>query len=286
MQNTGNRSKAVTKDSLSGKKKSDMLKALTVYERRSTKRNPAYLIYGFAMSFIWPLFVVLPFVFGQSSLFSDLVFPFDTRSALLCALFLGLTASCFACGFSVLPVTAFSREGDSFSMLRSMPIDYRLYFKSKRNFAMLICTLGSVLYVVIAGVVCIALGIITIGNCWVILYGAAASFLLDLIFIDWMLLKNSKRPYFNWDSETEISRKLCWINVVAFIIGFVAMLLMIASIVLSTMLSVSEGAADTGWITTIVVIVSVSVAVILSILAFAFDRFAVKKAEKNLLNLE
>jgi len=33
-------------------KKNDVLKALTIYEAKSARRNPAYLIYGYIMSFI------------------------------------------------------------------------------------------------------------------------------------------------------------------------------------------------------------------------------------------
>ena len=43
MQNTGTNKKKVTKESLSGKKKISVLKALTGYESKHTRRNPAYL---------------------------------------------------------------------------------------------------------------------------------------------------------------------------------------------------------------------------------------------------
>ena len=126
------------------------------------------------MTFIWPLFFVLPFAFGKNALFST-AGSVDTSAALICAIFLGVAASCFACGFNNLPGTAFSREGGSFYILRAMPLDFKDYYKSKLRFAMLICSLGSVPYILILGIVCIATGIVTFTGSWVFLYSALSS---------------------------------------------------------------------------------------------------------------
>ncbi|WP_405340383.1 hypothetical protein [Ruminococcus sp.] len=150
------------------------------------------------------------------------------------AVLVGVTASCFSCGFNILPATAFTREGSTFEMLKTMPVDYREYYKSKRNFSMLICSLGSVLYVVILGVVCLIVGIITIESSRVILFGAPVSFMTNLIFINAMLLKNAKRPNFDWDSETEFSRKLCRINVVAIVIDVITPVALLTAVMFAT----------------------------------------------------
>ncbi|MBQ1238414.1 MAG: hypothetical protein IIX71_00325, partial [Ruminococcus sp.] len=220
MQNTGSAKKPVEKSMLSGRKKRSALKALTSYEAKNAHRNPAYMIYGFAMTFIWPLFFVLPFAFGKNAIFST-AGSVDTSAALICAIFLGIAASCFACGFNNLPGTAFSREGDSFYILRAMPLDFKDYYKSKLRFAMLICSLGSVSYILILGIVCIATGIVTFTGSWVFLYSAFVCVLCNLIFVNCMLVSNAKSPVFNRDSETELSRKLGGINAVALVVGFV-----------------------------------------------------------------
>ena len=49
-----------------------------------------------------------------------------------------VTASCYACGFNILANTAFSREGSGFAVIRSLPVPLTDYYKSKRNFAMMI----------------------------------------------------------------------------------------------------------------------------------------------------
>lgn len=285
MQATGTKNKAVHQDAL-GSRKSNALKALTKYEARMTRRNPAYLIYGFAMSFVWPLIVILPFVFGNSSLTNSLSAPLDTRAAIICALTAAVTASGFACGFNNLPTSAFSREGGTYSALRAMPIRFKDYYSSKRRFSLLIVSLGSILYLLIAGIVCTATGILAVENCWVILYGACVSFLLNLIFIDAMLLKNSKKPVFDWDSETEISRKLSWVNAVAIVIGVVAMIMLFIAIPFSTSLGSPDSSLDLETITTGTAVTAVVVPVVFLILAFAVNKYAVKKAEKNLMNIE
>ena len=69
MQAISAKKKAVTKETLSGAKKST-LGALTGYEVRSARRNPAYLIYGFVMSFVWP--VLMPVRIPRFRLASEL----------------------------------------------------------------------------------------------------------------------------------------------------------------------------------------------------------------------
>lgn len=275
MQSTGAGKKTVTEDDLRDSKKAGSLKALYSYEAKSTRRNPSYLIYGFAMTFIWPLLFAIPLLMGDNMPLSEIKLPLDIRTSMLGALFLGLTASCFACGFNVLPVTAFSREGRNFDMIRTLPIDFTEYCKSKRNFSMLICSLGSAGYIIIAGIFCVVTGIVPFTDCWTFLYGAGISFLMNLIIIDCMLLSNSVKPRFDWDSETELSRKLGWINVVAVIAGMITLVGLLLVAVLSTMVPVIS-----------VVITSALSALIIIVLAFAVNRSAIKKAAENLMKLE
>ena len=285
MQTTGSANKAISKSDLEGKKKSSALKALTGYESKSSRRNPAYLIYGFAMSFVWPLIIGLPMFFSSRSILETVSFPLDMRMAAVCAVSLGVTASCMSCGFNLLAATAFSREGRTFSALCAMPIDFREYYKSKRNFAMLVCSLGSVGYVIIIGIVCLITGVITVAGSWVILCSAAVSFLLNTVLVNWMLVHNSKKPYFNWDSETEISRKLCWINVVSIIIGIAAFIAFMIAFAFSSPDRIAEIPGSSDILTTISVITVTAVILISVILAFAVNRFSVKRGAKNLTKL-
>lgn len=279
MQNTGTRKKAVSKETLRSGKKNSALKALTVYEAKSSRRNPAYMIYGFVISFLWPVLFALPLVFDKDSVLTRISFPLDTLPALLCFMSFAATASCFSCGFNILPGSAFSREGSTFGAIRAMPVDFRDYYRSKRNFSMLICSLGSVLYVVILGIVCVAAGFISVGSSWTVIPGILVSFLLDLTFVNLLLLKNSGHPRFDWDSETELARKLGVINLIIIVIGVLMLTVFIASLVMTPMLT------DPAIGRIILIICTASTGVIL-VLALVIDHLAVRKAAGNLMKLE
>lgn len=280
MQSTGTGKKIVSKGALSGKKQADTGKALFSCEAKLTRRNPAYLIYGFAMTFIWPLMIVLPFVFGNSSSDGILRAPISTGASLLCAVSLGLAASCFACGFNNLAVTAFTREGSNFSALKAMPLDFKAYYNSKRNLSLLVCSLGSVLYIIILGVVCLMTGFITIQSSWTVLCGAVIAFLSNIIIINCMLLKNAKKPRFDWDSETEFSRRLTWLNVVAIVIGTVAFIAFFIALLVPAALG------ENGMILPLAAGIFVLLAAALAATAFAVSRAFVRIAEKSLMAVE
>lgn len=285
MQNTGFAKKPVEESMLSAGKKRGVLKALTSYEAKSARRNPAYMIYGFAMTFIWPLFFVLPLAFGKNALFSSVNVSVDTSAALICALLLGVTASCFACGFNILPGTAFSREGDSFFVLRAMPLDFKDYYKSKLRFSMLICSLGSVSYILILGIVCIATGVVPFTGSWVFLYGAFVCVLCNLIFVNCMLANNAKSPTFNRDSETEISRKLSGINIAALVIGFVTYIALLVSVVIAAIPELSAVFLNSTTVTAAAVAAAVFALAVLAV-AVAVNKTSVKKAEQSLAEIE
>ncbi len=286
MQSTGSKKGAVSKEALGKREKSGTVKALTSYEAKSTRRNPAYLLYGFAMTMIWPVMMFLPILFGNNSEISEVNFPLNTALAQFCAVPLGVTASCFACGFNVLPATAFSREGGSFYALKALPIDFKDYCKSKRNFSMFVCSLGSVAYILILGIVCLITGVVEITGAWIFLYSAGVSFLTNLILVNCMLLKNAKKPNFDWDSETEISRKLSWINIAALIAGVVMFIALIVTAALATFTRADQIAFDVNILTLAGVIVCVVFGLILFAVAYAVNKTAVEKAERLLASRE
>ena len=160
-----------------------------------------------------------------------------------------------------------------------MPVDLADYCRSKRNFSLLICSGGSVLYVIAAGIICVAAGYISVKNSWIIAAGACFSFLLNLIFINLMLFKNSKKPQLNWDSETELSRKLGAVNLVIIVIGVLMLVVFLAALALGPLLNNPAAARN-------VLIICAATSVIILFLALILNRFAVKAAANNLMKLE
>ena len=136
------------------------------------------------------------------------------------------------------------------------------------------------LYILVLGIVCLVMGFITPQSGWTILVGAG----IASIIINCMLLKNAKKPQFDWDSETEFSRKLTWVNVVVIVIG-VAMFIAFMLSILSPFI-IKNMRIDDGLLLTVIAVVAFVVAAALFVTAFAVNRFAVKKAEQYLLRHE
>lgn len=278
MQNTGKNNKDVSKSLRQNVRKGNSKKALTSYEAKSAKRNPAYLIYGFVMSLAWPVVFLLPLILGNN-IINGIKLPFSNIEALVAFMLFAITASCFSCGYNVLPGSAFSREGSNFSMIRTLPIDYTDYYKSKRNFSLLICSLGSVLYVIILGIASITFGILSIENSWIIPMSACLSFLINTICINILILRNSKSPNFNWDSETEISRKLGIINIIFIIVGVVFLMITIACMIIVKYIDISN-------LMQTALIICLAIILITFVLAFVINRFAMRKTINNLIAME
>ena len=278
MQNTASGRKAVTTESLQSIRKNGQVKALTIYEARSARRNPAFLIYGFVMSFIWPVLFALPFVLGNSST-GRINIPLGFAPTLISILAFALTASCFACGYNILSGTAFSREGSTFAAIRALPVDAKDYYKSKRNFALLICSLGSAFYVVLAGIVCIIAGFIPVSCIWAIPAGAFLSVMIDLFIINLILLRHSRKPRLNWDSETEFSRKLGLINFVVIVAGVIFMVVCLGVVFFASLI---DEAGITGAVLTVFAVVFFAV----TGASLLFNNYAVKAGAKNLAEVE
>ncbi len=271
--------KKMTKAVLYGGKKKSALRALTDYEAKSAGRNPAYLIYGFVINFLWPVLFILPCILGNNLLSAGIPLPMDTIPALPAVMSFAVMASCFSFGFNTLPGNAFSREGSSFYAIRALPVDPADYCRSKRNFSMLLCSGGSTLYVAVAGIVCLAAGFISAGSSWVIPAGVCVSLLLNLVFSDLMLLKASKKPQLDWDSETEFARKLGVPNGVMIVAGVFMLVVFMAILALGLILSEPP-------FERITLTVCTAAGLLILIAALVLERFAVKKAVKNLMKLE
>lgn len=279
MKSTGSKRKAVSRDMLQGTKKSSVRKALTSYESKSARRNPAYLIYGFVVSFVWPALFVLPLILGNNTIFDQVQVPLDTITSLLVFTSLGACASCFACGFNILPGSAFSREGGGLRAIRSLPIDYTDYCRSKRNAAMRVCVCGSVSYVIITGIAGLVAGFVPLKCWWMVPASACICFLLDVVFIDLMIYKDSRKPHLDWDSETELARKLGVINLIIIILGVLLLIIFMGGMVFGSLLSTPTPAR-------IVMIICAAVSLAAVILAIVIDKFALNAAAKNLMKLE
>ena len=224
------------------------------------------------------LFAV-PILISDDTITSRMPEHIGTLPALVGFVLFAMAASCLTCGLNILPGSAFSREGSGFSAIRALPIDFTVYFKSKRNFILLLCCLGSVLYVAVLGIICIVTGFISVGSGWTVLAGAVLCFFLDLLLIDLMMWQDARKPRFNWDSETELARKHGFINIIAIIAGFALLITSGIAFMIGQML---EG-------TMIMKVALILCAVIGSVVvaaALIMDKAAVRSSAESLMKFE
>lgn len=123
-------------------------------------------------------------------------------------------------------------------------------------------------------IICIASGFISIGNFWVIPVSVVFSFLVDLICVDLMLLRNSKKPRFTWDSETEFSRKLGLINGILVFLGVFMGMISLLFACFGFMLN------DPG-----ALIICVAALAVILVLALAINNYTIKTASRNLYRI-
>ena len=166
-----------------------------------------------------------------------------------------------------------------------MPLDFKDYYKSKLRFSMLICSLGSVPYILILGIVCIVTGIVPLSGSWVFLYSAFVCVLCNLIFVNCMLVSNAGNPVFNRDSETELSRKLGGINAVALVVGFVMYIALFVFVIIAAIPELSAIFLNSTTVTVAAVTAAVFALIVL-VIAAAVNKTSVKKAEKSLMVIE
>ena len=151
---------------------------------------------------------------------------------------------------------------------------------------MFVCSLGSVAYILILSVVCMITGVVEPLGFWIFPYSAGVSFLTNLILVNCMLLKNAKKPNFDWDSETEISRKLSWINIAALIAGVVMLIALIVTAALATFTRADQIAFDLNVLTLAGVVACVVFGLVLFAVAYAVNKAAAEKAERLLASRE
>ena len=132
---------------------------------------------------------------------------------------------------------------------------------------------------IILGIVCIVAGLVSVWSGWTLLAGAGVSFLMNLLLIDLMILRDSAKPRLNWDSEVELSRKLGLVNIIAVVFGVIMLMIFIVCMFIIPSLT------DPAFMQA-AFILAAAMALIVLAAALAVNHFAMKKAARNLADFE
>ena len=275
MQSTGSVQKHLTETTLQkGTSQKSVMKTLIGRELKMVGRNPAYLMTGYLYTFGMPLLMGFVMFMTRSELLSDL----DGLKAKLAenpvlgyailwaasAMFTAI-ASCMNAHSS----TAFSREGDSFFILKLLPISWKEVLKAKQRTALIICSLGSTTYVIIAGIVLSILGFVQLPS---VLPALVMNVALLYLCVNVNLMHDIKHPNFTWESEAQMVKKSN--N------NLLAIVLMFVSIVVPMMVA---GISTIGGI--IPVVIMAVVTLIYVAISFAFHLHTMKSGVEKLQKL-
>ena len=182
---------------------------LILKEFNSVRRNPVYTLNGFILPFAWPLILLLIL----KSLLSTVVTLFQSADLLsdvpgagafmiiVSTLALMVFATSYAILASPLAVTALSREGKSFSIMKQLPISYRVQLKAKRDMALRLALLSSTGYLLIISIV---FSIACRVNLLYLLAALAIQLPLVFLLVNLEFYAGLKSPNFEWDNEKDI----------------------------------------------------------------------------------
>ena len=199
-------------------KKKSVLKAYMIRDLKLIKRNPAYLTKGFLLTIIYPAVVIIMYLF--SSTYSDL-FGLDTLKNNMAVLgwTFGMSSLITIIGSSTNAVasTPISREGEDFMLLKQTPVDFRIVLRAKQLAALFICALGSVTYMVIGGLVLVAIGVLPL---WDVLYALAICVGMLFFCVNINMLSDIKKPSLAWESEADmLNKKVSAASLVLLLVG-------------------------------------------------------------------
>ncbi len=180
-----------------GTRASHIVYSYTMKELKLLFRTPVYFLNCILMNFLWPLFLIIPFISQTAAQDEDIsaLLPYlqgpGAESAIVLAFF---AAGIFVTGSNLISSTAISREGKNLFFMKFIPVDYRKQLLAKS-------LSGAVMgFVGILMLVPVALFVVRI-KAYVVAIGIAVSIPGVLFSSILGLLVDAAMPKLNWDTE-------------------------------------------------------------------------------------
>lgn len=176
--------------------KSSVLVAYTIKELKLLFRTPIYFMNCILMNFLWPVFLIFPFIADPNSakqLKTGISFiQTNNKAGLVIAA--AFAISIFISTTNLIASTAISREGKNLFTLKYIPIDFRQIIIGKTMPA-IVMGVFSVLLILIMAIMVMKLSLV------VIIFTAVVC-LLGIVFTSFTgILIDLTFPKLNWDTE-------------------------------------------------------------------------------------
>lgn len=187
-------------------KQKSMLASMTARELKMVGRNPSFLMTGYLYTFGMPLLM------GFVTLVSTGFFAEDKMTRMILVPGVDLLLGVGAAGLFALvssatnahAITAVSREGGSFYVLKSMPVPGSLIMKAKRNAAIRVCGLASTTYLLATGLFLAWNGLM---GPWGFVTMIVTNFSLLFISVQLNMMHDVKHPKLVWESEAQMVKE-------------------------------------------------------------------------------
>lgn len=174
-------------------------KSNLIREFKTTLRDPMMAFSSFMPCFLMPvlIFMITKFAFGMGNAdltAEDLAVMNITKYIMIAFMLIGVGAST-----NTVAMIAFSREGGTFSLLKTYPIKFSEIVKAKLLFSDIICFITILLSVLITA-------FLNIYNVIDIIGLFITSFLISISISGFALFSDLKKPNLNWVSVKEITK--------------------------------------------------------------------------------
>lgn len=189
-------------------RRTGVLWSYTRKELRMLARTPVYYISCLFLTLGWPLIVVLPGIFSgegadRTAWIINLLTRPDSSVYFVFVLFcmvLGITV--FVTSLNGIASTSISREGQSFYIMKQLPLSYRKQLRAKQNTALIICGIGSGGYMVLGELFLVFMRGFP---WWGILLTLLFNILILYIIVDLEMIYGIMKPKLVWESEGEVA---------------------------------------------------------------------------------
>ncbi len=185
-------------------------------ELRLLLRNPVYLLKDFIIAFGWPLILIplllvssrnaAPMPEGSGEELAALKTALTSNVTLILVATLGIVCVVvlFLNMLSDLAYSSITREGDTFSVMKQLPLSFREQIRAKRDVARNIVGISTIGYLTIAALAGILLRLIP----WYVLpYSLSVGVPLLYLVVDIDMISGIRHANLHWDNEATAIKK-------------------------------------------------------------------------------
>ncbi len=263
-------------------KKKDQLKALISKEFKMVRRNPVYALYNFIIGFLWPILAIVLFRgFGSFISKGEAIRQAATDQTYVSIQFTVIETAVLVLMIMILPIlnssiaySSLSREGNSFPIMKQIPVPYETQIKAKIGIAERILQFSTTFYVLIISII---INLIMEIPVYFAIIPVVVSFLVSELCVLVDMIAGYKRAYVNWDDEKSISRKND--NVGIFVFEFFGGLIIPGIMVIGVFFAGNDGSII------LLLLPLIAVTVVLAVLVVVLRKVAIKKGERRIRTL-